>query len=465
MTGADTAPAVSPASADPARVRALVTRLWALAVLVHLLGNPAVWFGDALPSPQALPVLAMALLGGAVVVRPSDRWLVAGLVAAVAATAVLRLPVLANNLVLAVVVGLALLAVRDDAAVAAVRRAGTAAYVFAAFAKLNTDFLDPTVSCAPVLLERLLGGLGLPLPPEALVAASPWLAVVVEGGVAVGLLVPATRRHAALLGVLFHGVLAYDLLQHFWDFTTALLPLFAAAAPAVALGVAGRASRRVPPLVGHVALALLVLGGVLSTLPVPASIGLLIGHLVWIVGGTAFVLAWVLAHLEVSARGRRGPRVATASAAPWTAGVAVLVVAVVLNGLAPYVQLKSGWSWNMYANLRVVDDTTNHLVVPAVDLRGDHDELLVLTATSDEALDRYVEDRAVVPAVQLTDWVSRTPGAVVEVVAVDADGSVGGAGRTLTHEEVQPGRPWWFVRVLPLRPVDPDCLLSYGPLG
>ncbi len=438
------------------RLHAIVTVVWAVGVLVHLLGNPSVVHAESLPSPTGAVPVVLAVLAAATALRPAHRPTVVATVVVVWLLALVRLPVLANNLVLLGVTGTALVVSRDlGVAVRTVVRAGAAAYLFAAFAKYNTTFLDPAVSCAPVILERLVGSWGLPAPPRWFADASPVLALVTESAVGVGLLVPRLRRHAALLGVAFHGLLAYDLGQHFWDFTTALLPVFVAASPTVALALVDRGRRLVPAPVARALLVLLAGVAAATGAPIAAGWFFLAGHLVWIVGGSLVVLGWAVVHLvQRPWRGAPAP-----SPAGWTTGAVVLVALVVANGLTPYTQVKTGYGWNMYANLRVVDDTSNHLVVPPLDLRGDHDELLTVVAATDEAIEAYTDRGLRLPRVQLEDWVARTPGAAVTARTDD------GATVELAHGTVERTTPAWVVRLLPLRPVGDECLLFYGPAG
>ena len=439
-------------------LHAVVTTVWAIAVLVHLLGNPATSYGTALPSPAGVVPAVTAVLAAVTALRPGHRATAVATTATVWLLAAVRLPVLANNLVLLGVVGTALVISADRRlAVRAVVWSGAAAYAFAALAKYNTGFLDLDSSCAPVLLGRLLASWGLGPAPGWLAGGSPVLTIAVESAVALGLLVPRLRRHAALLGVVFHGLLAYDLAQHFWDFTAALLPVFAAASPAVAVVLAARARRLVRTLVARSLLVLLAGVAALSSAPVHPGWFLLVGHLVWLSAGSALVLGWVVVHLR-----RRPWRVVEQEpgAAPgWTIPAVALVALVIVNGLTPYVQVKTGYGWNMYANLRVVDDRSNHLFVPALDLRGDHDVLLAVTGGTAPGVDHYVDMGARLPLVQVEDWVARTAGA--SVVTTAPDGTI----RTFEHDTVTRSVPAWVVRVAPLRPITDTCLLSYGPAG
>ena len=68
----------------------------------------------------------------------------------------------------------------------------------------------------------------------------------------------------------------------------------------------------------------------------------------------------------------------------------VIPLVVVLNGLSPYVGLKTETSWAMYSNLRT-EVHPNHFVVPAsAKLFGYQDDLVEILATSLPALQEYV---------------------------------------------------------------------------
>ena len=97
-------------------------------------------------------------------------------------------------------------------------------YAFAAFAKLNTAFLDPAVSCAVFYADQALTSWGLaPLTPESPLAAVPVVvALVVELSVPVLLIVRRTRGIGVALAAVFHYAISLDLLQHFYDFTSVI---------------------------------------------------------------------------------------------------------------------------------------------------------------------------------------------------------------------------------------------------
>ncbi len=62
----------------------------------------------------------------------------------------------------------------------------------------------------------------------------------------------------------------------------------------------------------------------------------------------------------------------------------MIVGLVVLNGLSPYLELKSGFGFNMYSNLVTVGGETNHFLVPGTaELRSSQSETAVILASVD----------------------------------------------------------------------------------
>ena len=204
----------------------------AAAVVFHLVGNPTlapVW-GKALLAASAVAVLA----------RPRVAWLAALLAVAVLVNVWLEAPTLGNHWLLhglvAVVVLGGVATGRADAGRAIARVGGPARltllafYGFAAFAKLNTDFFDPAVSCAVFYLRESAGSLHLGSAVADLRRASSGrIAVAVaatELSIPVLLVVRRTRNWGVVVGLGFHFVLALDRSHQFFDFSSVLLALF-----------------------------------------------------------------------------------------------------------------------------------------------------------------------------------------------------------------------------------------------
>lgn len=272
------------------------------------------------------------------------------------------------------------------------------AYGFAAFSKLNTGFFDPATSCAVFYQNQLATSWGLSglstAGDEGLGQAVAVSAAAVELSVPVLLLVARTRRWGLLLAMSFHWVLALDLAQHFWDFSAVLFTCFLLFLDDDQLGRLSSTvvwlRNRVRPSV-RLLLATMGFGvGVLATAAgalgesmVLRGLAVLGAHLAWWVLGTATV---VLVALVV-----RRASVPQGSLVRVVSPLMLLVPALVLvNGLTPYLEIKTGFGWNMYSNLRTVAGDTNHLVVPATwDLSGlQSDRIEVLSSSDDRLTDR-----------------------------------------------------------------------------
>ena len=99
----------------------------------------------------------------------------------------------------------------------------------------------------------------------------------------------------------------------------------------------------------------------------------------------------------------------------------VLVGVVVANGLTPYLELKTAYGFNMYANLVTVAGESNHVVVRrTLNLTHVQDHLLTVVETDDASLQRYAEDGYLIPERNLLDYLARHPS--TSVVVSDEDG-------------------------------------------
>ena len=164
---------LAPPGADDRMVAPMrwFSRTFGLAVVAHLVGNPAGWRGDDFGGSILLMVVSAVLgvLGLLLLVRPDVRVLAAA-AALTVASLWLELPVTGNHWVLVVFIAVAVLmslATADPWAWLSVtgRWLLLGFYSFAAFAKLNTGFLDPTVSCGVFYANQSLSSFGLPTFP------------------------------------------------------------------------------------------------------------------------------------------------------------------------------------------------------------------------------------------------------------------------------------------------------------
>lgn len=415
--------------------------LFALAVVAHIVGNPPA-------APDALGVTSLALAVGAagVVARPSSRRWWAATAGLQLATVWLEAPVLGNHWLLMGCFSLAVLLALTRAhpwpwLATAVGWSFVAFYAFAAFAKLNTDFLDPSASCAVFYADQGLASWGLPtLPRGSAVAVLPIVtALAVELAVPVLLAVRRTRKVGVALAAVFHYVISLDLAQHFFDFTAVIfVGLAVLAAPEVTRPIGewiDRRSRAVR-LLAAVWTVLLVAAVLPPSLPLQV-LGRLVFFATWAPLGAA-ITWWAV---------RAARRPAATGLGRLDAVAAALVALVVLNGLTPYIGLKTAFGWNMYANLATSGGRSNHLLIPDVPPVVDA-EYVVVTAASDKALGAYVGSGWAVPERNLRDYLATHPQATVTFER--ADGTVvSGSGRQLGR-----ALPAVVRRMAPLRSVD-----------
>src|SRR5690606_9307567 len=102
---------------------------------------------------------------------------------------------------------------------------------------INSDFLDPEVSCAVVLWRKMPAALSW-LDVPAMHYTAIYGTFVVEGAILLALLVPRWRHFGIIGGIVFHGLLAFSSYKLYSPFSTlsiALHTLFVA--PAAALQI------------------------------------------------------------------------------------------------------------------------------------------------------------------------------------------------------------------------------------
>jgi hypothetical protein len=225
----------------------------------------------------------------------------------------------------------------------------------------------------------------------------------------------AEPQPSSLTGIFL--AISADLGQHFYDFTAVLVMLLCLFLPeSTTADLEARAGRRSPVFAAAVAVCgVLVVASVLPATPATDAALRVLPFVAW------FPFAvWVVVRV---ARGGLGPSRVPMRMPGAVAGL--LVALVVLNGLTPYLEVKTAYGWNMYANLRTVAGDSNHLVVRStLPLTDVQDHLLTVVRSDAPELSVYAEKGYLVPERNLLDYLARHPSASVVV-------SDGGVRRTL----------------------------------
>jgi hypothetical protein len=338
-------------------------------------------------------------------------------------------------------------------------------YALSVLHKLNPAFLDPASSCATELYRVLARR--FPLPDGA------WLHGLAIQGTLAGetaiLLLLARRRLRAvglLLGMLFHSVLG---LVGFYNFSMTMVALYAAFLPS---GFAAELAR-LSPTKGRPGPALrwaasLFVAWALIFLAVVAALAirglahetrwlvhagglalwtlyapLLVGGYVWVIGRSA-------AHVDPGSGGL----------APRRAWHAVTLLLVLLNGLAPYLGLKTEAAFSMYSNLRTEGPYWNHLLLPSwLRLAGYQHDLVRIEASSAPELRGHRERGEQLVGVEFERLVGRLCRGGRAPVAIEYTRN--GERHSMTDACEAPPRAAhraaWADRLLVFRPVTAAC--------
>jgi hypothetical protein len=253
-------------------------------------------------------------------------------------------------------------------------------YAFAFVAKLNSDFLDANVSCTAVMYGRDILHI-FPFAPDTHWArvASLWGTIAIEASIPALLCFRRTRVAAIAIGLPFHLMLGLIGHRTFSGLVYAAYFLFV---DRRFLGALGFWSERIGRRLGvestrrALTAARWLVPAAITTLVAFATMGISqigigplrlpldrIPILVWIL--------WSLLMMSVYFRGIVSPADRTVPTGspeirPASPGVLWGMVGVVfLNGMNPYVGLKTETAFTMYSNLRTEGGGTNHLFMPS----------------------------------------------------------------------------------------------------
>ena len=297
------------------------------------------------------------------------------------------------------------------------------------------------------------------------------LVVAMELSIPVLLIRRRTRNVGVVVALAFHYVLAFDRSHQFFDFSSLLMALFLLFLdPTTVSGWFDR-SRQVRARLaarwasGPELVHLLVLGGLLALVgaaSVSTGSGATdrfrdIGVAIWLVYGAVGIVAVVRA---IERRPEPLDRLLAGGDQGSSRWLLLVPAIAVLNGVTPYLEIKTGYGWNMYSNLEIVDGESNHFVVQAGrPLTSVDSRLVAIAETDDPELGFYVRGDWLLPERQLLDHLADRPGVTVS-------GSID--GRPVLYRGGGGGaRPAWQEKFQVFRAVDGSgstrCQPSFGP--
>jgi hypothetical protein len=362
--------------------------LWAAALIVSF-NSSADWLPDL---SQGWSTLVASIVALALLARPDSIRLLQLSILSYCVSAFVIMPAIPNHRMVLLFAGLSLLpgTVRSSLSaksIANLRWLTLCVYCFAVLAKLNHDYLASDPSCASLFLTESLQLHGLlsmhsdTHSPGVSIAG--WWSLISEGLLVVLLLPLRSRGAGVFLGIGFHLLLATHYIKYFANFSAAMFLLLCSwlsESQCRWLWTKYLQRKNSVLLVGALALYLALLAHAAGL--IGAAAWVLLRYALWSGFGWLLLIAvWkAVRYGESEQEGRSSLRLATSR---------LLVIAALVNGLSPYLGIKTRSSFSMYSNLRIEPAYSNHLFMPgSADLFGFLSDTVRVTASTDERLSR-----------------------------------------------------------------------------
>jgi hypothetical protein len=328
-------------------------------------------------------------------------------------------------------------------------------YLFTFFHKVNADFVNPDVSCAGVVLSWINRSYRiLPLQEWAIIV-SIWTTLAVELIVPILLLFRRTLYSGLILGAGFHLFLSqYGGLHGFAAMIIAAYFLFLP--EGFTRKIAGKFEKMSDhlfwPKLQRYGLPLLVL-----LLLVSIKFLTYFFHLTALYAGLFIWDIWLIAVLLLFGRELLAVRhtPATYTLRPRQAILWIIPLIAFINGLSPYLGLKTETSWAMYSNLRTEIKPNHFLIPPAIKVFGYQDDLVEIVDSSLPELQSYAKPEKALVYFEFRRICSlangdfqvsyRRNGKAEKLTVIDGVSS----NPELTHPN-----PWLLGKLLKFRPVD-----------
>lgn len=336
-------------------------------------------------------------------------------------------------------------------------------YGFAAFAKYNTDFLFSENSVARELLGYQIGAVPtlswLVWPP-----AVAWITLVCETAVPVFLFWNRTRYLGILVGVFFHAALIISPAVKVFDFTILVYTMLYLFSPdgfeaRVQARIAGF-RQQLPALARAIdrwqGFLLITAGAVLIAVSTQSPLLAIPPQLLWARWMVVMLVVTCIGGLTVVGLLSGSSPVSSIRWWPRSAVPYAIVALALLNGLCPYLGLKTQGSFTMFSNLRTEAGDWNHLIMPSSVRVADQyqDRLVRVLASNDPVLNKkYVERDLLATEFELRRRIMDEPSLGL---TVERDGQQIVLEPAIQDEEL--GEPLGLLprKLLIFRPVSPD---------
>ncbi|MBT1703952.1 hypothetical protein [Chryseosolibacter indicus] len=289
-------------------------------------------------------------------------------------------------------------------------------YFFAVFHKLNSGFFAIDTSCATTLLQAQHIDRFIPLNENAL-KANAFFVIVIESLIPILLIIRKTRHLGIFIGIVFHCFLSYSSYNAFYDFSSTVVATYflfmnsQAAQWIIEKFIAVKQAIKNYFVTYNVFKFILILSlfffGVViiyflnKKFPTYKEFYL---HFFWtlytlIILGT--FLGFVFSHAKAIV-----PATNSAILKIQNTFLSVFPFLVFLNGMCPYLGLKTEISFAMYSNLRTEGGISNHYIIPAsFQIFNFQRETVEIISSSSDDLQQLAEEGKQIVLFELKNYV------------------------------------------------------------
>lgn len=295
-------------------------------------------------------------------------------------------------------------------------------YFFVVFHKLNWGFFSPDFSCAAVLYKAQNMEALLPTTP-AFLLFNIYLTITVELLIPVLLFSPKTRNIGLLIGLVFHCIIAFNSFNGFYDFSGMIFAAYFlftgyAFSNTVYVFYKNLSAKRIILKQRLKELNFKNLALLLTVIASALALMLLISkefsdyfRLVWAAYSFLFIVLFLFSLTK------QASQPSTRSFRLPNAAFLLFPALVILNGISPYIGLKTESSFAMFSNLRTENGVTNHFFVPvSAQIFNYQKDMVEIVSSSDPKLQKVADEQKLMTYFQFKNHMATARPAQVDYI-------------------------------------------------
>ncbi|WP_207432125.1 hypothetical protein [Sabulibacter ruber] len=286
-------------------------------------------------------------------------------------------------------------------------------YFYAVFHKLNAGFFDTEFSCAVRFLLVQNNYYNILPSDKYLLTLNIYATLVIESLIPLLLLFRKTRYVGILVGLVFHFIIAYNPINGFYDFSSfvfALYFLFTSNSfsskintlytKAIRRKVALKNQLLQFNLVNFTLFAFSIVFVMILVYVYNKAFQDYFRHILWTTYGLAFIIIFAMSMGTKEKKEEKNPFAISHYS------LILIPLIVFLNGLCPYLGLKTESSYAMFSNLRTEDGISNHFIIPAsVQVFDYQKDIVEVVSSSEYHLQHLADEKKLVPYFQFRRFV------------------------------------------------------------